>query len=124
MKQQERLDLKRLMNASSDYEDNTEGIRRLRHSDLIIVDIKKIEMYKDTMKHIRRRSQDEFYKYCQSHCTFLYNQYTDIFNRLVKDELDIQLMYQMLETLKRLKMGRLINKKDRLSLEKSYIKYL
>jgi len=107
MKQQERLDLKRLMNASSDYEDNTEGIRRLKHSDLIIVDIKKIEMYKDTMKHVRRRSQDEFYKYCQSKCTFLYNQYTDIFNRLVKDELDIPLMYQMLETLKKIEDGKI-----------------
>jgi len=105
MDPQERLDLKKLMANSSDYEDNTEGIRRLKHSDLIISDIKKIETYKKSMKQVRLKNPDEFYAVCQTKCSFLYNQYTDIFNRLIKDELDLKLMYHMLETLKKIENG-------------------
>jgi hypothetical protein len=101
----ERLDLKKLMANSDDYEDNTEGIRRLKHSDLIIADIKKIETYKNSMKQVRIKNPDQFYAVCQTKCSFLYNQYTDIFNRLIKDELDLKLMYQMLETLKKIENG-------------------
>ena len=38
---------------------------------------------------------------------FLFNQYTDIFNRLLRDELDIQLLYQLLETLKKIENGQI-----------------
>ena len=104
---QDRIDLKKLMAQNSDYEDNTEGIRRLKHSDLIISDVKKIESYKSTMKSLRIKSKDEFREYCQSKCSFLYNQYTDIFNRLLRDELDLQLLYQLLETLKKIENGQI-----------------
>ena len=42
MNSQERLDLKRLIN-SQDYVDNTEGIRRVKHSDLLKAEIQKME---------------------------------------------------------------------------------
>ena len=105
MNTKERLDLKKLMAQTENYEDNTEGIRRLKHSDLIISDIKKIENYKTSMKQVRLKNPEEFYGFCQTKCSFLYNQYTDIFNRLIKDELDIPLMFQMLETLKKIENG-------------------
>ena len=40
MNPQERLDLKKLMQQPGhEYDDNTDGIRKLRHSDLIRTDI-------------------------------------------------------------------------------------
>ena len=45
MNPQERVDLKRLVN-QHDYQDNTEGIRKLKHSDLIQADIQKMENLK------------------------------------------------------------------------------
>lgn len=99
------LDLKKLMSQNTDYQDNTEGIRRLKHSDLIVADVKKIENYKQTMRSLRYKSQKEFEEFCQSKCSFLYNQYTDIFNRLLKDELNLKLLYQLLETLKKIEDG-------------------
>ena len=52
-------DLKRLMqHQSDDYEDNTEGIRRLKHSDLIIADVFKIENLKDLSKLSSRTKLD------------------------------------------------------------------
>ena len=101
----ERIDLKKLMSQNGDYEDNTEGIRRLKHSDLIVADIKKIEGYKQSKRSLRIQNKEEFESYCRTKCSFLYNQYTDIFNRLIRDELNLQLMYQMLDTLKKIENG-------------------
>ena len=43
----DRIDLKKLMKAGErDYVDNTDGIRRLKHSDLIAADMKKMEELK------------------------------------------------------------------------------
>ncbi len=103
MDSKDRIDLKKLMQQQGeDYEDNTEGIRRLRHSDLIIADVFKIENMK---KSIRESNPQDFLIACQRECSFLFNKYTDIFNRLVKDELDIGLLSNMLATLKKIEEG-------------------
>lgn len=108
MDQKDRIDLKRLMQQQSDdYEDNTEGIRRLKHSDLIIADVFKIENLKISMKKERQSGSIEFQTKCQRECSFLYNKYTDIFNRLLNDELDIGLLSNMLATLKKIEDGKI-----------------
>ena len=104
MNPQERVDLKRLMN-QHDYQDNTEGIRKLKHSDLIQADIQKMENLKKKHADIRASSSKKFESMCTSECSFLYNSYTDIFNRLIKDELDLGLMSQALVTLKKIEDG-------------------
>jgi hypothetical protein len=108
MDQKDRIDLKKLMqHQSDDYEDNTEGIRRLKHSDLIIADVFKIESLKVSMKREREEGMIEFQNRCQTECSFLYNKYTDIFNRLINDELDIELLSNMLATLKKIEDGKI-----------------
>lgn len=106
MNSKDRIDLKRLMQQQgADYEDNTEGIRRLKHSDLIIADVFKIENLKRSMKSLYESNPHDFTIICQRECSFLFNKYTDIFNRLVKDELDIALLSDMLATLKKIEDG-------------------
>ena len=46
MDSKEKLDLKRLIQHHNEYQDNTEGIRRLKHSDLIQGEILKMESLK------------------------------------------------------------------------------
>ena len=104
MNPQERLDLKKLMD-QSDYEDNTEGIRKLKHSDLIQAEIIRMEKLKKTEKEFRETNPTQFLMLCQEKCSFLYNSYTDIFTRVVKDELDIGLMDQTLTLLKKIEQG-------------------
>ena len=101
MNNQERLNLKKLMQ-QNDYEDNTEGIRRLKHSDLIQAEILRMEDLKKTHKNTDKL---QFQEICQEKCSFLYSSYTDIFNRLLKDELDLGLMNQVLVTLKKIENG-------------------
>lgn len=104
MNPQERLDLKRLMQ-QQDYEDNTEGIRRLKHSDLIQSEIIRIEHLKTENATMRQENPKQFQVLCQNKCSFLYSTYMDIFNRLMKDELDLGLMSQALTTLKKIEDG-------------------
>jgi len=42
-----------------------------------------------------------------SHCNFLWNNYTNIFNRLLKDELNVNILYKFLEQLRRIEDERL-----------------
>jgi hypothetical protein len=103
---QERLDLKKLIkHQGSDYEDNTEGIRKLKHSSLIQSDLIKMETIKRQNKEIIKTDSESILEKCKEECPFLYNSYTDIFNRLWKDELNLYIMGQALFTLKQIEDG-------------------
>jgi len=104
MNPSERIDLKRLIH-SSDYEDNTEGIRKLKHSDLIRTEITRMEFLKKRDAEIRKERPAVFKETCKQECSFLYNAYMEIFNHVLKDELDIELMNQALQTLKKIEEG-------------------
>jgi len=93
---QERLNLKKLID-ESDCENNTDNIRKLRHSNLIRDDIRKIDTLR--MANVEMLPND-FEELCKSECTFLFNNYTDIFNKMVKNELDLTIMTKLLVVLK------------------------
>lgn len=97
MNSEDRLNLKRLI-SESECVDNTENIRKLKHSELIRKDCKIIQLVK--LIH-----STDVVEQCRTRCPFLYNNYTDIFNRLVKDELDINILNRLLDVLKRIEDG-------------------
>jgi len=92
----EKLHLKQMIN-ESDCENNTEYIRKVRHSVLIRDDFRTIDSLKKSESAL---NPDEFTALCQSTCPFLYNNYTDLFNRHVKDEIDLTIMTKLLTVLK------------------------
>ena len=92
----ERLNLKKMIN-ESECGDNTDNIRRLKHSILMRNDIRKLDTLKNTKNNM---NDDEFVESCKNECKFLYTNYTDIFNKLVKDELDLTIMTKLLTVLK------------------------
>lgn len=105
MSHSERLDLKQLLD-KSDYVDNTEHIRKVKHSVLIRNDIRKLENLKTTNVDLRQKYPEQFLETCQNECIFLYNNYTDIFNKLIKDEIDLSIMTQLLTILKLIEDGK------------------
>jgi len=108
MNVKERIDFKKFLNQNpSTYEDNTEGIRRLKHSELISADILTLQTLKKQYAEIRVSNPSHFLFLCQSNCSFLYNSYTDIFNRVFKDELDLALMSKALYTLQQIENGKI-----------------
>jgi len=93
---QDRLNLKKLID-ESDCENNTENIRKLKHSTLIRDDVRKIDTLR--MANVGMPAE-EFSQLCQSECPFLFNNYTDIFNKMVSNELDLTIMTKLLTILK------------------------
>ena len=104
MNKQESLDLKRLINETQ-CENNTDNIRKLKHSVLIRNDIRNLENLKKTNVSLQKSNPDEFNEVCQKECNFLFNNYTDIFNKILKDELDLRIMTKLLICLKLIEDG-------------------
>lgn len=100
----ERLNLKEMIK-SYDASDNTKQIQKLKHSRLIRDDV---ETMLNLQKKYQRMKTTDYKKYEQiliSHCNFLWSNYTNIFNRLKKEELDIKILYTFIDKLKAIENG-------------------
>jgi len=86
---QERL--KKLLR-EADVQDNTEYIRSVKHSQLILNDLRVLEKLK------RENCSDPIKQ--QRGAPFLYENYTDLFKKMVADELDLEIMSRLLTILK------------------------
>jgi len=108
MNPQEKIDLKKLVsNMPGDYEDNTDGIRALKHSRSIHADIVKMEQLKTEHADMRLSNPIQFRELCESECIFLFYKYTDIFNRLLRDEIDLAIMEKALNVLLKIEEGQI-----------------
>ena len=102
----EKLNLKKIMD-ETDYVDNTHNIRRLKHSKMIRDNVKRIEELKREHEAMRLTHIEGFFSIVQEECRFLYDNYTDIFNRLMKDEVDPLILQRFLIVLKMIEDGQL-----------------
>ena len=107
---EESLNLNRLISESEEYQDNTENIRKVKHSTKIRDDVQIIEDLKRT--HYTKDADgktivpENFLELCQNSAQFLFFHYTDIFNKVVKDELNLEILYKFLLILKMIEDGR------------------
>jgi hypothetical protein len=107
MNNSERLDLKQLLDKNTDYEDNTANIRKLKHSTKIRDDIREIDRLKKSEEQLKNTNFDDFSQLCRDKCPFLFNHYTDIFNKHIKDEIDLHIMTRLLIVLKMIEEDKL-----------------
>ena len=70
LSESERLNLKRLIN-DSECEDNTEHIRKVKHSVLIRNDIRKLDTLKNTNSELKNTDLEKFKEKCASEAPFL-----------------------------------------------------
>jgi hypothetical protein len=105
MNPDERLNLKKLLN-SNDYVDNTEQIRELKHSDKIRNDIAQMQNLRRKHARVKRNEPERFLELCKTQCSFMYNNYTDIFHKVYKDEIDMTIMSNLLNILKLIEDGK------------------
>ncbi len=105
MNPQEKLNLKKLLD-NSDCENNTDHIRKVKHSTKIRDDIRALEKLKMSDGHLRGSDPQRFLDMCQKTAWFLFSNYTDIFNKVLKDELDLGIMTQLLGVLKMIEDGK------------------
>lgn len=100
-RQTQNLNLDNLIK-DSDAQDNTDHIREVKHSHYIEADLMTFLMLKKKYPRIKKES---FETMCMKQCEFLYNNYTDIYNRLLKDELCIDLFRKFIHVLRQIENG-------------------
>ena len=88
---QEKLDLKKLISAN-DTEDCTEEIRSKKQSVLIRNDVKQMVYLKQKYSRLAKSNPNEFDSMCVNQCKFLFNNYTDIYNKIKNDNLNLDIL--------------------------------
>ena len=88
----------------SDASDNTEKIRKLKHSPIIK---EQVSIMLDIKKRYKRLDQNTLYKMIDKQCNWLFTHYFNLFNKLKKDELDIQILGEFINSLKAVEDGKM-----------------
>jgi hypothetical protein len=102
MNDTDRLKLQEMIKAN-DSIDNTELIRQLKHSHLLQEDINQLLMLKAKHKNNMEKVSEE----APIKCSFLFTYYTDIFNKIKKDEIDLKILNRFLNVLRLIEDGEL-----------------
>ena len=102
MNDNQRLQLQNMIKANN-TEDYTDTIRELNHSEIIRNDVKNLLFLK------KKYNNDEATVHVEavSECNFLFTYYTDIYNKLRKDELDVEILFRFLDVLKQIENAEL-----------------
>ena len=99
MNDNERLQLQKMIQ-TNETEDNTPLIRSLKHSKLIWADVNTILSLKTKYADLEKNDLHEFSELCSGHANFLFTTYTDIFNKVVKNEINLDILLQLINVLK------------------------
>lgn len=102
MDENARLQLQKMINENNVL-DQTSLIRELKHSVILREEINNLlrlkSVYKDNLEQLQLDAMFE--------CNFLFTYYTDIFNKIKKDEIDINILFKFLDVLKKIEDGEL-----------------
>ena len=102
----DKLNLQKMINAN-DVADCTQDIRTKRHSDPIRRDVERMMKIKAANGRLQATNPDELEAELIRECNFLFNNYTDIFNKVRKDEIDLDILNRLLDVLKSIENGNL-----------------
>tara|TARA_B100001059_G_scaffold134314_1_gene134612 strand:- start:37 stop:519 length:483 start_codon:yes stop_codon:yes gene_type:complete len=105
MNDSERLQLQKMIQAN-DAENNTHLIRKLKHSKQILEDVDELLKIKRDNSTLAKSNPDAFDSLCTSKCTFLFNNYTDIYNKVLKDEINLQILERLINVLYLIEEGK------------------
>ena len=98
----QRLHLQKMI-AANNVEDNTNLIRQLKHSHILREDVNNLIMLK--VKYLD--DQDSIHLEGMNECNFLFTYYTDIYNKIRKDEIDLKILFKAFDVLRDIEDGKL-----------------
>ena len=102
MDDKQRLQLQNMIKVNN-VEDQTDFIRNLKHSQVIRNEVNNMIMIKAKF----RGDDSKIHEECVNECNFLFTYYTDIYNKVRKDEIDIGILNKFLDVLRRIEDGEL-----------------
>jgi len=100
MDDSQRLQLQKMISANN-VEDQTEMIRNLKHSHIFKSEINTMMMIKSKYRGDEEKIKEE----CMNECGFLFTYYTDLFNKIRKDEIDLSILFEFIEVLRKIEDG-------------------
>lgn len=106
MNSKDRLNLSNLIKEYKS-EETTDKIRTLKHSSSIKQDVITIQRLKLKYYNLKKNDFQKFKDMACQNANFLYSNYANIFNKLMKDELDLTILGQFLSVLKQIEDGEL-----------------
>ena len=104
LNQQQRIDLDNLIKANNS-DDCTQEIRNKKQSLLISNDVKHLVFIKHKYERLRKSNPHEFDAICVKQCSFLFNNYTDLYNKIKNDKIDLSILERFLVILKKIEDG-------------------
>ena len=102
MDDNQRLQLQKMISVNN-VEDQTGLIRELKHSHILRDNVNSLIMLKS--KYLE--DPDGLNMEAMIECSFLFTYYTDIYNKIRKDEIDLKILFQFLEVLGKIEDGEL-----------------
>jgi len=102
MDDNQRLHLQKMI-AVNNVEDQTGLIRELKHSHILRENVNNLVMLK--AKHMD--DHDALNLEAMTECNFLFTYYTDLYNKIRKDEIDLKILFQFIEVLRKIEDGQM-----------------
>ena len=102
MDDKQRLQLANMIKTNN-VEDQTDLIRNLKHSQILRNEVNNMILIKAKYRGDEAKIAEE----CINECGFLYAYYTDIFNKVKKDEIDIHILNKFFDVLRKIEDGEL-----------------
>lgn len=102
MDDKQRLHLQKMISANN-VEDNTDLIRQLKHSHVLRDNVNSLLLLKAKYE----TEPDKVHLEAMAECNFLFTYYTDLYNKIRKDEIDLQILFKAFDVLKDIEDGKL-----------------
>ena len=102
MDDNQRLHLQKMI-TTNNVEDNTDLIRQLKHSHILREDVNNLI----TLKAKYSDDQEKVHLEGMAECNFLFTYYTDIYNKIRKDEIDLKILFNAFDVLRDIEDGKL-----------------
>lgn len=102
MNDDQRLKLQQMI-SENNVEDQTQLIRDLKHSEILFSNINNLIQLKN--KYGNDVNSESFTNEAILECNFLFTYYTDIYNKVKKDEIDLKLLFKFINILKSIEDG-------------------
>ena len=100
----DKIKLQSLISANN-VENQTPMIRQIKHSELIKKDVDRLIKLVENKKKFK--NINDFEEKCIKECEFIFVNYNDIYNKLIKNEIDTKILYNFLQALKDIEDGKL-----------------
>ena len=102
MDENQRLHLQNMI-AANNVEDQTGLIRDLKHSHILRENVNNLVMLKAKYPD----DADALNLEAMSECNFLFTYYTDLYNKIRKDEIDLKILFQFIDVLAKIEEGKI-----------------